>query len=97
MHHAVVCTTDSLEKDKIKESKHILDKALSTTIQIDDISNIIEEDLLRSAGVSETDYLHTIDYNQNKLSIIYKRKPSAIDTGPYNTVTLKLLQANVNI
>ena len=32
-----------------------------------------------------------------KFSILYKWKPSELNIGPYNTVILKLLKANMNL
>ena len=72
--------TDNLNENKLKESKYILDKALFTGIQVDDISNITKEDLLRRASFSETGYFQALDYNQNRLSIIYGKKSSEADT-----------------
>ena len=34
---------------------------------------------------------------ENKASILYKRKPSEVNIGPYDTVILKLLKFNVNL
>ena len=36
-------------------------------------------------------------YVQTQISIIYKRKPNEVSVGPYNTVILSLLKANMNI
>ena len=34
---------------------------------------------------------------EKKVPILYKRKPSEVNIGPYNTVILKLLKANMNL
>ena len=34
---------------------------------------------------------------EKKVSILYKRKPCEVNIGPYNTVILKLLKANMNL
>ena len=34
---------------------------------------------------------------EKKFSILYKRKPCEVNIGPYNTVILKLLNANKNL
>ena len=72
----VVFATDNLNENNLKESKYLLDKG----IQVDDISNITKEDLLRRVSFSETGYFQALDYNQNRLSIIYWRKSSEADT-----------------
>ena len=89
--------TDNLDENKLEEIKRILDKVLSTAIQIDNFSSITEEDLLRRAGFLETEYLQELDYNLKKLSIIYRRKLSEIDIEPYNTVIPKIFKGNMDI
>ena len=61
------------------------------------MSKVPEKKLLEIAGVSEDKYYKALKYIQTKISIIYKRKPSEVNVGPYNTVILSLLKANMNI
>ena len=74
-----------------------MDKVLSQITQIDDLSNVTVKDLLEMCEISVTEYYDALEYVQKKVSIIYKRKPCEVNIGPYNTVILMLLKANMNI
>lgn len=49
------------------------------------------------SGVLQTDCLHVLAHLQNKLGIMYEKKPCETHVGPYNTVILKFLKTNMNI
>ena len=85
------------DETKLSENRKILDKVLCQIVQIDDLSNVTTKDVLEMCEVSETDYYDALEYVQKKVSIIYKRKPCEVNIGPYNTVILMLLKANMNI
>ena len=88
----VVCVSVSLDQDTLTESKHILDRVISTATKIYDDSDIPEKVLLNRAGISQMDYLHALQHTQNKSSIVYQKKPSKVDIGLYNLVILKLFE-----
>ena len=47
--------------------------------------------------MSENAYYEALEITEKRMSILYKRKPSEVNIGPYNTVILSLLRANMNI
>lgn len=84
-------------KSVAKRSKKILDKVLLQKTQIDMENNLdsTNQELLTFCDVSQFEYEQTIENMQKKLYAIYKRKPE-VNIGPYNTVILSLLRANMN-
>ena len=68
-----------VDETKLSSSKKTVDKVLAQIAQIDDLSDITVEQLLEMSGVSHTDYYDALEYFQNKVSIIYKRKPSEVN------------------
>ena len=93
----IVRGQEDVDKTELRSSKKTVDKVLAQIAQVDDLSDITEEQLLEMCGVSDTDYYNALEYFQNKVSIVYKRKPSEVNISPYNTVILKLLKSNMNI
>ena len=47
-------------------------------------------------GVTQEEYYNALRCVE-KVTIFYKRRPSEVNIGPYNTVILKLLKSNMNI
>lgn len=58
----VVCISVSLGQDTLTETKHILDRVISTATKIYDDSDIPEKVLLNRAGISQMDYLHALQH-----------------------------------
>ena len=52
---------------------------------------------MEKCGVTEEEYHYALGCAEKKISIVYKRRPSEVNIGPYNTVILKLLKSNMNI
>ena len=88
-----------IEKDVLKENKKILDKVLLQVAQMEmeNICDITIEELLAVCDVSDDEFEEAVENMQKKLSIIYKRRPCEANIGPYNTVILSLLRANMNL
>ena len=93
----IVRGNENIDKTKFSKCKKLVDKVLSNVIQINDLSNVTEAEVLELSDVSADEYYNALKYIQVKVSIIYKRKPSEVNTGPYNTVILSLLKSNMNI
>ena len=87
------------KKNVIQNSKDVLDKFLLqiTQIGVEKIHGVTNKKLLALCDVSEAQYEEAVKNVQKKLSIIYKRKPSEVNVGPYNTVILSLSRANMNL
>ena len=52
---------------------------------------------MEECGVTTEQYDSALGCVEKKVSILYKRKPCEVNIGPYNTVILKLLNANKNL
>ena len=52
---------------------------------------------MEECGVTAEQHGSALGCVEKKVSILYKRKPCDINIGPYNTVILKLLKANMNL
>ena len=48
-------------------------------------------------GVTEEQYKNALSCVENKCAVVYKQKPCEVSIGSYDTVILKLLNANMNI
>ena len=92
----IVRREEDMDKTKLAASKKLLEKVLSYIVKIDDLSNITQTELLAMCGVTKEEYCNALRCVE-KVTIFYKRKPSEVNIGPYNTVILKLLKANMNI
>lgn len=86
-----------IDKQKWKQSKEILDQVLGEITSTPDLSDVTLQDLLTSCDVSHSEYSDALQCSQQKVSIIYKRKPCEKYISPYNTVMLSLLKSNMNI
>ena len=86
-----------LDKRVVQESKKILDKVLLQITQIDNLSDVTVGEILDMCDITEEQYDEALQNMQKKLCIVYKRKPSEVNIGPYNTVVLSILKANMNI
>ena len=52
---------------------------------------------MEECEVTAEQYDNALGCVEKKVSILFKRKPSEVNIGPYNTVILKLLKANMNL
>ena len=87
-----------IDKNDYRASKKILDKVLDEVNNCSgNLEDVTLDDLLRSCDVSRDEYFAALDTVQKKLTILYKRKPSETNIGPYNTVMISILQSNMNI
>ena len=86
-----------IDKDKLKESKKILDKVLCLISSKINLYDVTLGDILNTCHLSEKEYNDALETMQKKVSIIYKRRPIEKDISPYNTVILSLLKSNMNI
>ena len=84
-----------IDKDKLKESKKILDKVLTEISNRADLFDVILQDILKACQLSEKEYNVALKIMQKKVSVIYKRRPVEKDISPYNTVILSLDSSNV--
>ena len=84
-------------KSKFKAANKIVNDVLATMNGITDLSCVTEEELLKLATVSKKDYYNSLLLMKRKVTIFYKRNPSESLVSPYNTVLLKIWQANMNI
>ena len=91
----IVRGTD-FSKEKQEESKKVLDKVLSQ-LERPDVCDLTLQDVLDESGVTEEQYDDALEVMNNKLSIVYKRKPNEGLISPYNTVLLSLLKSNMNL
>ena len=88
---------NELDKNLVTKSKKTLDKVLMQLTQINELDAITLHEVLDMCNVSEKQYYEAVKNIQKKLTIIYKRKPSETNIGPYSTVVLSLLRGNMNI
>ena len=93
----IVRSAEYTNETVVKKSKKLINKVLSYIVKIGDLSNITQTEILEKCGVTEEEYHYALGCAEKKISIVYKRRPSEVNIGPYNTVILKLLKSNMNI
>ena len=84
-------------KTIVSQSKKLIEKVLSYIVTISDLSDVTLSQILEECGVTAEQYDNALGCVEKKVSILYKRKPCEVNIGPYNTVILKLLKANMNL
>ena len=52
---------------------------------------------MEECGVTAEQHYNALGCVEKKVSILYKQKPCELNIGPYNTVILKLLIANMSL
>ena len=62
-----------------------------------DVSELTLQNVLDESGVTKDQYDNALEVIENKVSIVYKRKPNEVSISPYNTVLLSLLKSNMNL
>ena len=58
------------DKEKLKESKKIVDKVLAEMLSRNDLNNVTLEDILLSCGMKEKYYREALENMQKKVQII---------------------------
>ena len=81
----------------MKEKKAILDQVLLNISNRTDLTDVPLSEILSDCDISEEQYYDAIDYMSNKVTIVYKRKPSEKNVSTYNPVVLSLMKSNMNI
>ena len=66
-------------KEKQEESKAVLDKVLLHLVR-PDVSELTLQNVLDESGVSKDQYDNALEIMENKVSIVYKRKPNEVLT-----------------
>ena len=66
-------------------------------VTIRDLSDVSLSQILEERGITAEQFDNALGCVKKKVSILYKRKPCEVNIGPYNTVILKLLNANKNL
>ena len=84
-------------KTIVSQSKKLIEKVLSYIVTISDLSDVTLSQILEECGVTAEQYDNALGCVEKKVSILYKRKPCEVNIGPYNTVILQLLKANMNL
>ena len=84
-------------KTIVSQSKKLIEKVLSYIVTISDLSDVTLSQILEDCGVTAEQHDNTLGCVEKKVSMLYKRKPSEVNIGPYNTVILNLLKANMNL
>ena len=96
METRIVHCKENIDEMKVKSSKKLIEKILYI-VKIDDLSYVSQSEILGKCGVTEERYKNTLSCLENKVSVVYKRKPCEVNIGIYKTVILKLWKANMNI
>ena len=93
----IVRSEDKIDETIVKQSRKLIDKVLSYTVTISDLSDVTLLEILQECGVTSEQYGNALGFVEKRVSIFYKRKPSEVNKGPYNGVILKLLKSNMNL
>ena len=87
---------EKIDETIVNQSKKLIEKVLSYVVTIRDLSDVTLSQILEKCGVTAEQYDVALGCME-KRSILYKRKPCEVNIGPYNTVILQLLKANMNL
>ena len=89
---------ENADKKHLKEQKDVLDKVLDTAIEeFKDNPAITVQEILIKCELTIQEYYAVLSEAEKDVSIVYKRNPSDVLIGPYNTVIFSCLKANMNI
>ena len=88
---------EKIDETIVNQSKKLIEKVLSYIVTISDLSDVTLSQILEECGVTAEQYDNALGCVEKKVSILYKRKPCEVNIGPYNTVILQLLKANMNL
>ena len=90
--------TNFVDENTTIQRKRILEKVLIKALELgEDLSNVTEQELLSRCDVTPEQYCKALEECEKEISIVYKREPSDIMIGPYNTVIFSCLRANMNV
>ena len=93
----IICSEEKIDETIVNQSKKLIEKILSYIVTISDLSDVTLSQILEECGVIAEQYDNALGCVEKKVSILFKRKPSEVNIGPYNAVILKLLKANMNL
>ena len=82
----IVRSYEKIDETIIKQSKKLIQKVLSYTVTISDLSDITLSEVLEECGVTAEQCDNALGCVEKKVSILYKRKPYEVNKRPYNTV-----------
>ena len=94
----IVRSEEKIDENLVNQSKKLIDKVLSYIVTISDLSDLTLLEILEEFGVTAEQYDSALGGVEKKVSILYKRKPCEMkETGPYDTIILKLLRSDMNL
>ena len=93
----IIRSEEKIDETIVNQSKKLIEKVLSYIVTISDLSDVTLSQILEDCGVTAEQHDNTLGCVEKKVSMLYKRKPSEVNIGPYNTVILNLLKANMNL
>ena len=93
----IICSEEKIDETIVNQSEKLIEKILSYIVTISDLSDVTLSQILEECGVTAEQYDNALGCVEKKVSILFKRKPSEVNIGPYNTVILKLLKGNMNL
>ena len=93
----IVRSEEKIHEAIVKQSKKLIEKVLSYSVTISDVSDVTLSEILEENGVTAEQHGNALECMEKKVSILYKRKPCEVNIGLYNTVILKLLKSNMNL
>ena len=88
---------EKIEETIVNQSKKLIEKVLSYIVTISDLSDVTLSQILEECGVTAEQYDNALGCVEKKGIYILLKKPCEVNIGPYNTVILKLLNANKNL
>ena len=88
---------DNKDEAKVNQRKKLIDKVLSYTLTINDLSDITLSEILKKSKATEEQYNNVLEFKRKQFSIAYKQKPCEMNIGPYNSFILTLFKSNMNI
>ena len=68
-----VCSNEKID-ETVKQSRKLIDKALSYIVTINDLSVVTLSEILQECGVTPEQYDNALGCVEKKVSILYKRK-----------------------
>ena len=92
----IIRSEEKIDETIVNQSKK-LENVPSYIVTISGLSDVTLSQILEDCGVTAEQYDNTLGCVEKKVSILYKWKRSEVNIGPYNTVILKLLKADVNL
>ena len=80
METRIVHCEENIDEMKVKSKKKLIGKVLSYIVKIDDLSYVMQPEILGKCGVTEGQYNSALSCLE-KSSVVYKQKPCEVNIG----------------